>query len=506
MTYDVIVIGAGIGGLGCAAKLAKHGKKVLVLEKDRHIGGTSYLFKRKGYSFPMGPLSFSFPGLVREFLLETGVGTPLEFKRNHFQLISPSLSIIFSRPFKDIKEELKKTFIREQKRLDAFFPELEELVSLTSDIHLWHPDYRLGNKRTEKAESGAGLDKKIARIREMSQTPCRETLERYFSDRRLINFLGSQGTSPPEMSLLNLAFMWNVMCREGVWFPSCGIHGLSDLLAGIVLSNGGEVKLGTPAAKIIISEGKAAGVRSADGAAFFSEWVVSNADYKKTFLELSDPQDIPPDFLDTIAGVPYTGSELCVYLGVDPLRVDLSRINAQHLFYRHKEEAGVDILSDLEDFENREFEVCLWSANAPGLGPQGKESLVLRVDFPYDHFSRFRTGEKRRREDYQAYKIQLAQNLIRAAEHILPGLTSSIEVMETSTPLTYEDWGHRYRGSIAGWTWSADYERAFGGKLLIETPIEHLLMAGIYAASELFLGGVPTALQTANLAADLVLS
>ena len=448
MTYDVIVVGAGIGGLGCAAKLARNGKKVLVLEKDRHIGGTSYIFKREGYSFPMGPLSFSFPGLVKEILSEAGVGTGIEFKRNHFQLITPSLNIVYSRPLKDIKEELKKSFAREHRELDAFFLELEEMVSLVADIHLWHPDYHLARAQKGQFETSAGFGTRIARIQEMSRTPCGQILGRYFSDCRLINFLGSQGTSLPEMSLLNLAFMWNMMCREGIWFPSCGIHGLSNLLASAVLSNGGEIKLGTAAEEIIIHEGRAAGVRSADGSAFYSQWVVSNADYKRTFIELCNPQDIPRDFLDTVVRVPYTGSELCVYLGVNPRGVDLSRMKAHHLFYRHKEGAQRGHTPVVEDFENQEFEVCLWSANAPGLAPRGKESLVLRAGAPYDHFARFRAGEKKRREDYQDYKMQLAQNLILAAEHILAGLSSSIEVMEIATPLTYEDWGHRYLSLI----------------------------------------------------------
>jgi len=48
-------------------------------------------------------------------------------------------------------------------------------------------------------------------------------------------------------------------------------------------------------------------------------------------------------------------------------------------------------------------------------------------------------------------------------------------------------------------------ESAFPKKLLVETSIENLLLAGVYAVSELFLGGVPTALHTGLLAADLIL-
>lgn len=97
------------------------------------------------------------------------------------------------------------------------------------------------------------------------------------------------------------------------------------------------------------------------------------------------------------------------------------------------------------------------------------------------------------------------RELIKTVESVLPGLSDSIEVVEIATPLTYQDWGQRFRGSIAGWTWSAGQASILPGRLLIETPIQNLLMAGIYAASELFLGGVSTAMHTAGLAADMVL-
>jgi all-trans-retinol 13,14-reductase len=505
MACDVIVIGAGIGGLGCAAKLARNGRRVLVLEKNNHIGGTSHVFRRDAFRFPMGPLSFSFPARVSSFLSAVGVQTDLSFRRNHFQLISPDLDIIFSSPLETIQQDLGRAFPRERSGLESFFNEFKGIVRETQDVPQWHPDYL-------PVPEKSGLDKKadpgrdrVARVREYSRTSGRRLLERHFGDRRLINFLGSQGTSEPEMAVMTLTLMWNMMSEVGIWFPSCGIDGLSDLLAGALEKSGGEVRLNAGVERILIDQGKVAGVRSESGETLTAPCVVSNADAKKTFLELCAPADIPRDWLDRLGSIPYTGSELCVYLGLDPGRVDWRRMRATHLFYRHKQKPLGEGQPDLEDFENREFEICRWSDNAPDHVPPGKASLILRVGFPYEHFARFRAGKKRRSGDYRTHKMGLARKLVAAAEHVLPGLSAAVETIEAATPLTYADWGRRYQGSIAGWTWKSEYGRAFGAKLLVGTPIENLFLAGIYAATELFLGGVPTALHTADLAARIIL-
>lgn len=501
MSFDVIVIGAGIGGLGCAARLASHGRRVMVLEKNNHIGGTSYIFRRNGFTFPMGPLSFSFPGRIKSFLIAAGVEPEVRFRRNHFQLISPGLDIIYSAPLLSVKRELAKAFPLEKPGLEGFFSYLTEIIRQTKDIYLWHPDYWPKTARLKLGREKPRLSGDLARILEYSRTPCRRLLDRRLSDPTLKNFLGSQGTSEPEMSVLTLAFMWNVMSEVGIWFPSCGIHGLSDLLAETVRRNRGEIRLNSGVKDIRVEKGRVTGMRTESGETLEAPWVVSNVDPKKTFLELCDPADIPRPFLDKIAATPYTGSELCVYLGVEPRRVDWKRMRATHLFYRHRK----DDLEALEDFENREVEICRWSENAPDHVPPGKGSLVLRVSFPYDHFAGYRTGEKKRKAEYRAYKSALTQKLIAAAENVLPGLGSAVEVVESATPLTYADWGRRYQGSIAGWTWSAEHGRSFEGKLLIETPLQNLLQVGIYAATELFLGGVPTAMHTADLAARIIL-
>ena len=310
------------------------------------------------------------------------------------------------------------------------------------------------------------------------------------------------GTYPTRMSLLNLAVMWHLMAEIGIWFPSGGIHGLIQSIENRFLDLGGELRLGQAVREILVKGGKAEGVKTADGDVFQSNWVVSNADTKKTFFELIDEQNVPSSYLKKIRDTSYSGSELCVYLGLDPRKVDRKAMQTRHLFYRNK--IDMHNRSGPTDFDNREIEITLWSDSMEELTPPQKISLVLRVGFPYAHFSDFWLGQKKRKPEYREYKNRLAKSVVETAEKILPGLGSSIEVMEAATPLTYQDWGGRYRGSIAGWTWDAKNKSAAGSKLLVRTPIPNLLMAGIYAASELFLGGVPTAVHTGHTAAKLI--
>ena len=509
MKYDVLIIGAGLGGLTCAALLAKTGLKVLVLEKDHHPGGTSYVFQRGAFKFPMGPLSFSYPGYVGSLLSSLALKEPLEFRRNHFQLIAGDLDLVYSVAPDELKQELARKFPRETDGLEAFFQDLKKAMNLVHDIYLWHPDY-LPEKLSplqEKVVQTEYSESRKTRILSWSQTFSGDVLRKYLKDKLLVNFLGSMGTGEPVMSFLTLAMMWNIMAVEGIWYPSWGIHGISDRLAEIIRAGGGELWLGMPVKKIIIENGQANGVLTADDNFIGADWIVSNADAKTTFLELMEPRAVSDEFLEKVRQTPYTGSELCVYLGVEAEKIDLSQMRATHLFYcarpgqAEETRPGTDGLN----LESKEIEVCRWTDNEPGQAPSGYVGLILRVGFDYDHFARFRTGEKKRTSEYQAYKTELALKLVKIVENIIPGLSGAIELMEVATPLTYRDWGHRYQGSIAGWSWGADWTGNFGRKLLVETPVRNLFLAGIYAASELFMGGVPTAIRTGELAASLIL-
>jgi phytoene dehydrogenase-like protein len=501
---DTIIIGAGIGGLAAAARLAAAGQKVLVLEKNPHIGGTAYIFRRGPYYFPMGPLSLSHPGRISSFLARLGIEDEIEFRRNHFQLIAPDLDIVYSRPLDIFQEELAEAFPSEMKGIDRFFSELHGLLDLIRDIDEWHPGFSAGPRKKAAERQISKTASNIQSVDKWSRISSSLFLNKLGVSPRLKNLLGSQGTGPPEMSMLQLAFMWAAMSEAGIWAPSCGIHGLCRRLSSALSSAGGDVQIGYPVKEILIDGGRASAVRTIHGEVIPARWVVSNADYKKTFFELISPGFVPLDDLAFARRVPYTDSELCVYLGIKPDRVDFGRMRTEHLFFR--KEIRNDGEGEEEDFAGHEIEICRWSDNAPDSAPEGRMALILRVGFPYDFVSAWRTGEKKRKAGYREYKNRLAWRLIGEVESILPGLSNAVEILEVATPLTYRDWGQRTLGSIAGWTREAAAASLLPAKILVETPFENLYTTGIYAASDLFLGGVPTAIYTAELAADIILS
>ncbi|MFX1276552.1 MAG: phytoene desaturase family protein [Promethearchaeota archaeon] len=500
--YDAIVIGAGVGGLTCASKLATSGKKVIVLEKIYFIGGSSCIFSRGDFIFPMGPLSFSHPSLVQLMLKEVGVQEEITFKRSHFQLISPELDIIYSQEWSEFENQLKNKFPEESKGIETFFKEFNTVILAIQKVNEWHPDFIVGEKKKKAISELDSHSNEYEIIKKYSEIPIKTLLDKYLVNTSLKRLLGSQGTRDPIMNVVHLAFLWNVMSHEGIWFPSCAINGINELLAENIISHGGVIKRNTEVEEILIENNKAVGVRTIDKKVYRAEWIISNADYKQVFLKLIDSNKVPISHLNNVKNTPYTNSELCVYLGIDPSRVNLSNMRADHLFYHSNLDNSKT--KSITDFSRKEIEICLWSNKSEKFAPDGHKSILLRASMPYEYFEKWRISDFKRREGYHEHKQELVEKLIETVEEVLPGLSSSIIVKEAATPLTYRDFICRSQGSVAGWTRDIQKIR-IKSKLLSEKPFDNLLLVGIYSVLEPFLGGYPVSMYTGCLAADLIL-
>ena len=525
--FDAVVVGAGLGGLTAAARLAAEGLTVLVLESDPHPGGTAYSYERKGFLFPMGPLGFSSPDLVRDIIQKVGITSGLETRRVHYELRAFGMRVPLSRPYHEMIEGLSKLFPAEEASISRFFGHVRNMARL---------QYRL-------AREGA------ASLRRAEAVDAKDYLDGLIEDWRLKRILGSMGSREPYSDMALLSAMWSLLCDKGIHYPSVGMRGLCDLLAGVL---GWEPKLpitgdpsrcrnraqreedavgtpssgkanpasilalGTRVSRITVERGRATGVILSDGTRVSAKAVISNADFKSTFLGLLPRESVPDGLYHAVRSARQTHSNLQVCLGVDASLADLSAFREASRVIHRRHRDGVPFTDSGPDWETpmidpsslagEELEAALLSADDPRVAPPGHAVLVLRTAASYRHFARFRTDRGRRARGYFAYKTSLARALVEEAEGFVPGLARAVTYTDVATPLTFEERGGRSEGAVAGWSWERE---AREGRMAIElvcTPVAGLYMAGYQAFSMLALGGVPSAMLSGLKAAEYLMA
>ncbi len=496
--WDVVVIGAGLGGLAAAACLVKEGRRTLVLDRNPHSGGTASVYHRRGFAFPMGPLGFSHPGRVEAMLGQAGVVDPPSFRRVHYRIHAFGLDVPISLPARETRTALAGLFPAEASGLTRFFDEVGGLavpdaVADTASVH-----------QTSAADFVGGLTEDV----------------------RLRRILGSLGTEEPTMSRPLLLAMWNLMTEQGIWHPAGGMEAFCARLLRAVeggepggadgrsgrQARRGRIQLGSEVVRILVRRGAVTGVGLEDGTEISAGAVISNGDFKTTFLHLLDEDAVPIPWRTAVARARQTDSILQVGLGIDSSRADLSGFRSATRIIHRGEKAleaggrGPGNPTDPESFARRELEISLWSGDERTYAPAHKSVVVIRVDADYRAFAPYRKGRRKRSDGYAEMKSKLAAALTRAAEAVIPGLGRAVEALDVATPLTFEDQGGRSEGAVAGWSWGHRDRAPASGVELVLTPVRGLYMAGYQAYSALFLGGVPTALAGGLRAARAVLA
>ncbi len=486
--YDAVIVGAGPGGLTAASALAAEGLDILVVERNPRPGGTSREFAVEGFSFPCGPLGFSDIGRFAEATgLEDEYG-PSAFRRTGFAVRAPGLEALISLPFDELVLELGRLFPGERQGVEEFFAAAAAAVStLHSTPEGQAPRFR------------EGLDSPVSRV-----------LAGLVRDPGLRKLLGSMGTCEPAGGFPLVARMWDLMSNAGIWYPEGGFDRIARRLASRVESFGGELRFGRPVTGIKVEGGRATGVRLADGSSVDSEAVISNSDFRRTFLDMIDRRSLPPEWRSAVASARMTSSSLQVSLGLNVSSVDLSAFDeASRIIYRRPEpSAAPDWRSEWvepADLAGQELELALWDSGKEGLAPPGRAALVIRVPADHPHFARFSLLPSMRTSEYEYYKASLGSALVSEVERVLPGLRKATVVMDVATPLTFAEWSMRPLGSVAGWSQRGEDMRDHTVRPLVRTPVRGLFMAGHQAYSWLYHGGVTSAVLSGAEAARSVL-
>lgn len=308
--YDAIVIGAGHNGLVCAGYLARGGMNVLVVERRPFVGGAAVTEE----IFPGYRLSAC---SYHCYLLQDKVVDDFELRRHGFDVyqLDPKR---FS-PYPDGRhllffDSLEAT----QEQIAKFSPEDAKAVPRWNDlwkraaalIYPWFltPPPSLDDVRANARKTGDGDF--LERLLTVSMT---ELVNEHFQDPVIRSaFTSAQDVGCP--SAPGSAWCYNYYkcgsftSAQNSGLVKGGMSGLTEALAASVTELGVTIRTGAAVERVLVEDGQATGIRLTDGDEITAAVVVSNADPKRTFLQLVGREDVPPDFYAGISNLKTTVS------------------------------------------------------------------------------------------------------------------------------------------------------------------------------------------------------
>jgi len=507
--YDVVIIGSGIGGLTAGAYLAKQGVKVLICEQGRRPGGYFTSFKRKGYTFDGGIQGCEDTGILLPMLRELDLLDRIELRYSKLAYGLPD----FFCPLERISDlgglygHLKKVFPHETKALDRVQQEAIEFCRVMEAMaHAPNPMY-LSARRTiletprwllQYASGLRGL-KKFSGLLDI---PIEEYLATFVRDEKLIRFLSVGNRGNP--AAFSMSFAYAMM---DYYYPaSGGIRAIPDLLAQSILEQGGKIRYGSLAARILVERGKAYGVEMQDGEVIRAPFIINNGDLRRTFTQMVPPSEVPGEYLRRLQQADPGESVFSVYLGVDMPTEEIPTQGCGHILHMPTYDT-VDVaeIHSNPDFYGRALMmVMVPTLHDRALAPKGKSVVILQCAASMRSLDRWGTDNGRRTKKYKAYKKEIAGQLILNAERIIPGLSKRIEIQIESTPFTLQRYSLNSAGASVGWT--AHPRETFRGGLKglfgsSNTPISNLYQVGHWTMSP---GGAPAGLMTGKIVSTVL--
>jgi len=290
----ILVIGAGVGGMAVAARLAVKKHEVTILEQSDHPGGKLGRYSRDGHVFDTGPSLFTIPAVYRDLFLKTG--RSLE-EAVDLQPVEPAFGYHFSDgtsvtvPGVDPARAAMAFGAAFGGTADADWRRLIERAGrmwrITREPFLQSP---LRGWRTLLS-----LAKDPGDVRAVApRTSLRDLGTEYLADPRLRQVLDRYATyagSDPRKAPAVLATIPYVEQTFGVWHLGGGLATLGDALAARCEQRGVTIRYNADVTRIETTDGAVSGVRLTDEEVIAADIVVANADASIVYGDLlRDPR------------------------------------------------------------------------------------------------------------------------------------------------------------------------------------------------------------------------
>ncbi len=474
----IVVVGAGVGGLATAIRLAAAGHQVEVLERNPIAGGKLATLEEGGYSFELGPTLLTLPGIFDELFEVAGAALADEV-----ELVRLDPQIRYRWP-NGSTLEVPDDPSAMSAALEAFSPgagaqwqrfsqHAERLWTISERTFLAGP---MGSPLAMLSRMRSPLD--VARI-DGNRTLAKSAAA-HFDDPRLQQMVGRYATysgSSPFHAPATLACIAHVEQAFGCWYVMGGLGRLRDALERVAVRMGVVVRLGIDVGRVNVEGRRVTGVELADGGSEPADVVVSNVDAAHLYTDLL-PHPKQAKRLDA-AGRSTSAFVICAAVrgrteGIAHHNVFFSLHDRQEFKYLESGQMAIDPT----------VYACVSSMTDPSRAPRDGENWYLLVNTPSA------VGLDR--------KLTTASVLNRLAERGFD-IRTRIDFTRTLVPADFEA---RYRavgGAIYGT--SSNGKRAAFARPNNVGPVEGLYLVGGSAHPG---GGLPMVAIGARIVADLV--
>ena len=492
--YDVIVIGAGTGGLTSGALLAKQGRKVLVLEQNERVGGCCSSFERDSFRFDTGASIVEAIKIIQ--IAFEMLDTTLE-KEVELLSCDPIYSVMFrdgTQQVFPLSEEQTREIIavmspRDRQSFQRFAATFSQFIEGGGEDFFLHPANTFSDMLHLLRKRPV-----IARFLPFFLMSYQDVLNRYFKDDRVKQTMGFQSFfagHPPDLTPGIYAIV-PYSEHKGVYYPRGGMIQIPLALQRCGEHFGMQVLLNSRVKDILVNhQRRVQGVVLEDGSMLSAKVVVSDVNAKILYQKMIGEEHLPWIVKQGLRS--YETSLTCpmVYLGVDykpPL-------NAHHTLIPLP-------LKEMDDYWWNKYRkgaiaekqfglICSPTFTDPSLAPDGHHILNLILMGPY--------ALKGTNWDLQKGRF-IAKTIQFLSDFGMPDLADHVVTADMATPLDYERRLGLPNGAIFGLQQDITAQAVFRPASKSKC-IEGLYLAG---ASTHPGGGVPTTIGSGIIASELI--
>jgi phytoene desaturase len=484
----VAVVGAGLAGLSCAARLARSGYRVEVFEQRQQVGGKAGTVSLGGFRFDTGPSLATMPHVFAQLFEE--VGESLE-GRLRFIRLEPICRYFFAdgtrlAAFSDARafgREIEANTTDSRERLERFLAHGRRIYGLTADLFLWHSLHEASAYlRLAALRSLLGLWR-IDALRSMDAAH-----RSFFRDPRLVQLFNRYATyngSSPFRAPATLDIIPYVEYALGGYAVDGGIFAIPEALAALARRQGAAIRLGARVERILTRDGRVSGIR-VGGQDLAYDVVVANSDVLRTYVELLEDPQAP--LARRYLRLEPSSSGLVFFWGIGRSRPELA---VNNIFFSGDYAAEFRALFDERRCaEDPTVYVNITSKLTPADAPGGGENWFVLVNAPCD------TGQ-----DWQAAAAATRRRVLQRLGAALDGdLENEIQVERVMTPADIE----RETGSRLGSLYGISSNTRLAAFLRHRN--RSLRPRGLYLCGGSVHpgGGMPLAVLSGKIAADLI--